>query len=147
MLLRIEGLSELRAAASKADDDIQATTRRAVSSAIAVGAVEMKTLVPFKTGALHDSVEHRMTGEAEGVVEATAQHAASVDDGSRPHVIAARNAPLLRFRGRNGQWVSKASVNHPGAKAQPFSAKTAAAVEDALLLATNAGVDRALSNF
>lgn len=60
-----------------------------------------------------------------------------VDRGTRPHVITARNAPLLRFTvpsraktrpnviasyqgSRGNQWVSKRSVHHPGTEARNF---------------------------
>jgi len=61
-----------------------------------------------------------------------------VDKGTRPHIITARNVPLLRFTvpfraktkpgyltsyagSRGSQWVSKHSVRHPGTKARHFS--------------------------
>lgn len=63
---------------------------------------------------------------------------AYVNQGTRPHVIEARNVPLLRFtvpfraktrpnviasyRGSRGsQWVSKRRVQHPGIEARNFS--------------------------
>lgn len=39
--------------------------------------------------------------------------------GTSAHVIRAKNAPALRFRGQGGQLVSKESVAHPGSSAQP----------------------------
>ena len=39
--------------------------------------------------------------------------------GTSAHIIRAKNAPALRFRGRGGQMVSKESVAHPGSAAQP----------------------------
>lgn len=36
-----------------------------------------------------------------------------------PHVIRAKNAPALRFQGRDGGLISRESVNHPGTPAQP----------------------------
>lgn len=61
-----------------------------------------------------------------------------VDRGTRPHVIEAKNAPLLRFQGpyhaktkvnvissyqggRGKVWVAKKRVNHPGTEARNFS--------------------------
>lgn len=61
-----------------------------------------------------------------------------VDRGTRPHIIEAKNAPLLRFTGpyhaktkpniiasykggRGRVWVAKKRVNHPGAEARNFS--------------------------
>jgi phage gpG-like protein len=37
-------------------------------------------------------------------------------DGSRPHVIRARNAKVLRFTNRRGEVVFARSVNHPGTR-------------------------------
>lgn len=67
-----------------------------------------------------------------------------VDEGTRPHVIRAKNAPVLRFRtgyraktlarpartvsggGRaTGPWVSKAVVNHPGNEPRNFTKEIA----------------------
>lgn len=63
-----------------------------------------------------------------------------VDQGTRPHVIAAKNVPLLKFRTgysartapvaranvgtgtASGAWVQKAVVQHPGTDARKFSA-------------------------
>lgn len=39
--------------------------------------------------------------------------------GTGAHTIRAKNAPALRFRGRNGGLVTKEGVNHPGTSAQP----------------------------
>lgn len=63
-----------------------------------------------------------------------------VNDGTKPHVIRAKNAPLLKFRTgyspktlakpartvpsggtASGPWVSKVAVNHPGNEARNFT--------------------------
>ena len=42
-----------------------------------------------------------------------------IEFSTAPHVIKARNAPALRFRGRDGGLISTQSVNHPGTPARP----------------------------
>lgn len=50
----------------------------------------------------------------------TAPYAAAIDGGARPHVIRARRAKFLRFRGKDGALVFRRSVNHPGNKPYKF---------------------------
>jgi len=54
-----------------------------------------------------------------GGVEATADYAAAVHEGSRPHRIHARNAQYLHFWW-HGREVFRKSVFHPGTRARPF---------------------------
>ena len=49
-----------------------------------------------------------------------AAYAGAIDQGARPHVIAARRKQFLRFMGRNGNWVFRRSVNRPGNKPYKF---------------------------
>ena len=39
-----------------------------------------------------------------------------MEEGTRPHVIRAKNARALRFIGRDGNWVFRRRVFHPGTK-------------------------------
>jgi hypothetical protein len=48
------------------------------------------------------------------------KYAAAIDGGARPHRITARRRKFLRFRGRNGAFVFRRSVNHPGNKPYKF---------------------------
>ncbi|TWH37024.1 hypothetical protein L612_008600000020 [Rhodococcus rhodochrous J38] len=80
--------------------------------------------VPVRTGFLGRSIQEDplvfsgpfrlSTG-----VTATADYAAAVHDGTRPHVIRARNGQYLKFPGRNGPVFAR-SVNHPGTRPRPF---------------------------
>ena len=78
---------------------------------------------PVKTGNLGRTIAeipqqytpYRVTGG----VEATADYAAAVHEGSRPHTIRPRNAKSLRFVW-HGRVVYRKSVWHPGTKARPF---------------------------
>lgn len=75
---------------------------------------------PRKTTYLASSIKSLISGnKLLGEVSANAEYAEAVEKGTKPHVIRAKNKPLLKFQ-VGGQWVSKKSVNHPGTKAQPF---------------------------
>lgn len=85
---------------------------------------QAKTNVPVRTGFLGRSIQEdplvfsgpfRVTTG----VTATADYAAAVHDGTRPHVIHARNGTYLKFPGRNGPVFAR-SVNHPGTRPRPF---------------------------
>ncbi len=43
-----------------------------------------------------------------------------MNDGTKPHVIAARRVRFLRFQGASGATIFRRSVNHPGTKATHF---------------------------
>lgn len=85
---------------------------------------QAKTNVPVRTGFLGRSIQEDpivfsgpfrlSTG-----VTATADYAAAVHEGTRPHVIRARNGQYLKFPGRNGPVFAR-SVNHPGTRPRPF---------------------------
>ncbi len=51
----------------------------------------------------------------------TLDYAQTIDGGSRGHPIVAKNAPYLHFRGRNGKWVKKKEVFHPGTRPYKFA--------------------------
>lgn len=53
-------------------------------------------------------------------VQYTSPIAALVHEGTRAHVITAKHGGKLRFKGRDGQWVYRKSVNHPGTKGNPW---------------------------
>jgi len=66
-----------------------------------------------------------------GGVEATADYAAPVHEGSRPHLIRARRAQFLHFWW-HGREVFRREVFHPGVRARPFlrnAAKRVAAAD------------------
>jgi HK97 gp10 family phage protein len=87
---------------------------------------EARAIVPVDTGRLRDSIKAepvKTTGifhMTSGVV-ATAPYARYVHEGTRPHIIRARNAKALHFYwDKVGGEVFFKSVNHPGTKARPF---------------------------
>jgi hypothetical protein len=86
-------------------------------------ATQARADVPVKTGNLG-----RCIGElpqtyspfhVDGGVEDTADYAAPVHEGSRPHIIRAKNGGYLAFEYR-GQTIFRKQVNHPGTRARPF---------------------------
>jgi len=60
------------------------------------------------------------------IVSNSARHAASLDRGSRPHIIRAKRGKALRFVA-NGQVVFRRSVRHPGTKPTNFLRRTTSA--------------------
>lgn len=47
-------------------------------------------------------------------------YAAAIDKGARPHVIRAKGGGMLTFKGRDGRWVSKKQIQHPGNRPYRF---------------------------
>lgn len=86
-------------------------------------------------GNLRQSIRSQVTG-LRGIIDVRAKYALPVHEGTRPHIIRARNARVLANR-RTGQFFGK-TVRHPGTRAQPFLRK---AVED-----EKANTERAFNN-
>lgn len=83
---------------------------------------DLKRTNPVDTGNMRDRTTVRDQASARGVtVTATVDtdYAVYVSEGTRPHVIAARNAQALRFTW-NGRVVYFKSVNHPGTRPNPW---------------------------
>lgn len=99
---------------------------------IALSAVgEQKRLVPRKTGNLGRSIGIGRVSATYAETIATADYAAFVELGTRPHIIVPRISKALRFavggnatlsgRPRSGSSVIFAKrVRHPGTKPQPY---------------------------
>ncbi|QHB37760.1 tail assembly chaperone [Mycobacterium phage Imvubu] len=79
--------------------------------------------VPVRTGNLGRTIgelpQVYTPYHVSGGVEATADYAAAVHEGSRPHYIRARAGGALRFMW-NGQETFRRSVWHPGTRSRPF---------------------------
>jgi hypothetical protein len=104
--------------------EVQPIMARKVASLTRRISAQAKMNVPVRTGFLGRSIQEdplvfsgpfRVTTG----VTATANYAGAVHDGTRPHVIRARNGQYLKFPGRNGP-VFVRSVNHPGTRPRPF---------------------------
>lgn len=98
--------------------------RRVHSSLTRQIANDARARVPVLTGTLGRSIREdpqvqRSPFHVSGGVTAHAHYAAPVHEGSRPHIIRARNAQALHFWW-NGREVFVKSVHHPGSRARPF---------------------------
>lgn len=92
---------------------------------------QARVAVPVRTGNLGRTIgempQTYRPFHVGGGVEATADYAAPVHEGSRPHVIRARHAQYLHFFW-HGREVFTKSVNHPGTRARPFLRRSATRV-------------------
>jgi hypothetical protein len=95
---------------------------RIQTAALAETAVEKaKQYAPVDTGELKASIGYELTPNGEeALIYATAPHAIYVTDGTKPHVIEARNGQALKFIGAAGAPVYRRRVNHPGTKPNRF---------------------------
>lgn len=104
-----------------------AVTPMLVRKAASIGRItesQAKTNVPVKSGNLGRETNARpprITGPFRVEVEVVSdtEYAAAVHEGSKPHVIRAKNAKALHFFW-HGREVFRASVHHPGTKARPY---------------------------
>lgn len=106
--------------------------RRVHSSLTRQIANDARARVPVLTGNLGRSIREdpqvqRSPFHVGGGVTAHADYAAPVHEGSRPHIIRARNAQALHFFW-HGREVFVKSVHHPGSRARPFLRNAGAAV-------------------
>lgn len=113
------------------EPDREGASRAAGAAALRAAAIvtrriatQAKMNTPVLTGNLRRSIDPsppRLVGpgRASGSVEATAEYALYVHEGTRPHVIRPRNAAALHFHWK-GREVFAKSVQHPGTRARPF---------------------------
>ncbi|UJQ86549.1 tail assembly chaperone [Mycobacterium phage PenguinLover67] len=84
---------------------------------------QARAAVPVRTGNLGRTIgempQTYTPFHVSGGVEATADYAAPVHEGSRPHLIRARRAQYLHFWW-HGREVFRKSVWHPGTRSRPF---------------------------
>ena len=144
MSAEISGIPQLRARieAIKPNEKLLRT--------IALSAVrEQKLLAPRKTGNLGRSIHLGAVTPTRAETIASADYAAYVEQGTRPHEIRPRNRKALRWAASSGDARLSGSprssgrvrfakrVQHPGTRAQPFMIPGAQkAVSDAGLKAT-----------
>jgi HK97 gp10 family phage protein len=101
--------------------DDEASSRLETQAMAELAVEKAKQYSPVKTGQLRASIGFELTPDGESaLIFATAPYAGFVHDGTKPHVIEARNAQALRFVGRSGQYVYRRRVNHPGTSPRPF---------------------------
>lgn len=83
---------------------------------------ELKRNNPVQTGNMRDRTTVRDSARGDGVIVTAVvdtDYAEYVSEGTRPHVITAKNARALRFSW-HGRTVYFRSVNHPGTRANPW---------------------------
>lgn len=101
-------------------EDIQPEMARKAASITRRIAAQAKMNVPVKTGNLGRSIQEGpivFSGpfRLKTGVTATADYAAAVHNGVKPHVIRAKNGQFLKFPGRDGKPVFiRVKVSHPG---------------------------------
>ncbi|EHI13143.1 hypothetical protein [Mycolicibacterium thermoresistibile] len=106
------------------DSEVESIGRRRLASLQRRIATQARADVPVLTGHLGRSIRElpiKVSGPrvVTGGVEATADYAAPVHEGSAAHVIRPRKAKALRFQ-IGGRTVFARMVRHPGTKARPF---------------------------
>ena len=120
--IRIEKLAEIKELFKKYPTIISWRMNEAVARSLVGLERSAKRLAPVNKqsggGNLRQSIKSSMTGVASGKIEATANYAYYVHEGTRPHIIRARIKKGLA-NVRTGQYFGKI-VHHPGTKANPF---------------------------
>lgn len=94
-----------------------------VSGRVATRFVQTFPKFTPRTGKTQKATKHRVIRAGRGRVMLftnTARHSASLEFGARPHIIRVRNRNHLRFRGRDGNFVFREAVRHPGNKPYRF---------------------------
>lgn len=120
----LEGVEEFEAECRAFESVLREGTRAAVLAAVKAGQAVAKAQ-PFKnrTGALRDRLYATLVDTSdtniEGEIWASQPYASYVEEGTQPHVIAARNKKFLRWVDGGGTHFAK-SVMHPGSKSIPF---------------------------
>ena len=132
MSARLEGGAELNRRL-QAIKEAKTLLRELQVSAVA----ESKALVPRKTGHLAQTIHPGSLGPTFAIVEASANYAAYVELGTKPHTIRPKNASVLawpanssdrrlsgraRTKGgkRSGPSIFAKVVHHPGTKPHPY---------------------------
>lgn len=98
-----------------------------------------KILAPVRTGRLRASGKMDLkitTSGPSGSVTFTVKYAQWVHDGTRPHIIRAKNKKVLKFRVA-GKVLYRPLVHHPGTRGRPFLARALAEVGPANNFAVN----------
>lgn len=123
MSIRIDG-SAFRAALLDLGGDLAQAAGEALESAVDAAARDAFSTNLFanhtwklRSGTKATVDRQNYTGRLENRVK----YARYIEEGTKPHVIEARRAPVLRFFWtRHGMWFAGKKVNHPGTKPRPF---------------------------
>jgi|AntDeeMinimDraft_4_1070355.scaffolds.fasta_scaffold10797_1 hypothetical protein len=96
---------------SATEDTAKAVERTTKKNLKAHGAID--------TGNLRASYGYARVDLAHFLVGTPVEYGPHVEYGTSAHTIEATGSDPLTFKGQDGQWVSKWSVDHPGTPAQP----------------------------
>lgn len=124
--IKINGLDELVAAASKAGGDLPQKMLNAMAASVILIQTDAASVQAgrFKnqTGNLRRSIHKTVESANRGLVfvESTAPYGQSVEFGSKPHVIYPKRGKSLAFKTADGKMVFAKKVNHPGSKSYPY---------------------------
>lgn len=95
--------------------------------------IRARGLVRKRTRTLEKSIVKRAEVDSRGpvvYVVTSVSYARYENDGTRPHLIRARNRKVLRFPGAGGQLVFVTQVHHPGTTGSQFLTRALAAARD-----------------
>jgi hypothetical protein len=132
----------------RVDLDISGGRARAIATSLSAPKVakvtrqvlnRAKVLAPVRTGRLRASgkMDLKITDIGPtGSVTFTVRYAEWVHDGTRPHIIRAKNKKVLKFR-VGGDVIYRKLVHHPGTEPRPFLARALATVAPANGFATD----------
>lgn len=118
-------ISQLRAAASDAQDTLETGKQDAVGAALdtAEDFVRATAQRHRVSGAMEDNIKRRV-GHLDGEVVVDVKHASFLDEGTDAHRIEPKPGGVLAFRGRGGGLVvTRQGVNHPGTTGIGFKAE------------------------
>lgn len=96
------------------------TRREGVKRLTARALTAVKEETPVKTGNLRRRNRILRMTEDGATIGNDALYAKAVHGGARAHVIVPSRRKALRFKGGDGRYVFRRSVNHPGNRANPF---------------------------
>jgi len=116
--IEVEGFDELEREWSTQVAKIGSGTRKSVGEATRAGERVAQAHAPSKTNSLRDKIEGRVltsdSMSATGEVKAGAKYSSFVKDGTKPHIISAKNGKSLAFvSGGNVQVKSENVLSHP----------------------------------
>lgn len=125
--------------------------RRGVALAVKVGEAEAKTGHKYKDGpdatltkSIKGEYERDTPLGGEGFIEATAEHASWVNDGTDAHEIRPKNKRVLAFE-VDGNPVRTKRVTHPGTAADGFMDRAEKVAEEVLTREVEAAAKKAAS--
>lgn len=142
--LDLEGVFQAEAEYERGINRFSDAVRSGVDKAVKEGAAEAIQTHRYQdqtgrlTGSIRGYVEVSAPGGATGLIVALTDYASFVDAGTRPHVI--EGNPFLTFKGRDGQWVTVRSVQHPGTKPDGFLGRALQKAERVLIREVEIGV-------